>query len=147
MLRTVVNEPSGTVSPDELRTRKLQHVLRLQPERRVGLRLHPEGAAEQIEVVDIDRAEIDLQRVEHVGDVDAEQLRLGAVDIEIKLRGRGLEQREHLLQAGGLRRRAHHGIDRALQRLRTGAAAILDHHAEAGAIADALHRRRLDHAP
>ena len=142
MLRTVVKAPSGTVSPLLLRTRifrtssvSLRYVA-------LGLRHHAVGAAEQIEVVDVGRAEIDLQRGEHVGDVDAEQLRLGAVDVEIKLRRRVLEQREDLDQARRLRRPPHHRIDRALQGRRAAPGAILDHHAEAAGIADARHRRR-----
>ena len=105
MSRTVVNEPSGTVSPLRVAHADLQHVARCRA------RYWPsacasdaEGAAEQVEVVDVGRAEIDLQRGEHVRHVDAEQLRLGAVDVEIELRRRGLEQREHLLQARRLRR-------------------------------------------
>ena len=146
MSRTVVKAPSGTVSPLILRTRIFEHVLGiLRRYVAVGLRHDAEGAAEQIEVVDIGRAEIDLQRREDVGDIDAEQLRLGAVDVEIELRRRGLEQREHLLQAGRLRGRAHHGVGRGLQRLRPAPGAVLDHHAEAAGIADAAHRRRRHH--
>ena len=137
MSRTVVKEPSGTVSPLLLRTRMLQHVLGVLAVVAVGLRDHAEGAAEQVEVVDIGRAEIDLQRGEHVGNVDAEQLRLGAVDVEIELRRRGLEQREHLREPRRLRRAAHHRVDRALQGLRAAPGAVLDHHAEAAGIADA----------
>ena len=78
--------------------------------------------------------------------VDAEQLRLGAVDIEIELRRRGLEQREHLRQARRLVGARHDMAAAAsLQRLRPAAGAVLDHHAEAAGIADAAHRRRLHH--
>ena len=105
MSRTVVNEPSGTVSPLRLRTRIFSTSLGSSAVAALGLRGHAEGAAEQVEVVDVGRAEIDLQRGEHVGHVDAEQLRLGAVDVEIELRRRGLEQREHLLQRPASARR------------------------------------------
>ena len=44
---------------------------------------------------------IDLQRGEHVRHVDAEELRLGAVDVEIELRRRGLEQGEDLREDAG----------------------------------------------
>ena len=145
MSRTVVNEPSGTVSPLELRTRMASTSFGSMRASGRGLRDDAEGAAEQVEVVDVGRAEIDLQRGEHVGHVDAEQLRLGAVDVEIELRRRGLEQREHLQQARRLRRPPHHGEGRGLQRLRPAAAAVLDHHAEAAGVADAVHRRRLHH--
>ena len=62
MSRTVVNEPSGTVSPLALRTRMLQHVLGVEPDGASRLRGDAEGAAEQVEVVDVGGAEIDLQR-------------------------------------------------------------------------------------
>ena len=63
----------------------------------VGLQRHAEGAAEQVEVVDVERAQIDLQRVEHVGQVEPEQLRLVAVEVVVELRRRGAERREQLL--------------------------------------------------
>ena len=92
-LCTVVKAPSGTVSPLLLRTRILEHILGVGAVVAGRLRHHAIGAAEQVEVVDVGRAEIDLQRGEHVGNIDAEQLRLGAVDIEIELRRRVFEQR------------------------------------------------------
>ena len=49
------------------------------------------GAAEQIEVIHIDGAEIDLQRLVQVGQRDAHGLRLGAVDFEFELRCAGAE--------------------------------------------------------
>ena len=124
---------------------QIEHVAGILAERRVGLRGDPEGAAEQVEVVDVGRADIDLERGEHVGHVDAEQLGLGAVDVEIELRRRRLEQREHLAQARLLVGAHHHRDRRGLQGLRPAAAAVLDHHAEAAGVADAGHRRRLHH--
>ena len=109
----------------------------------VGLHLNAECTSQQVEVVDVGRADIDLQRVEHIRQVNAEELRLVAVNIEIELRRLCLEQREHLHQTRRLRRAAHHRIDRALQRLRAAAVAVLDHHAKATGVADAVHRRRL----
>ena len=52
------------------------------PERQVGLRGDVIGAAENIEVVDIGRAEISLDRVGHALDRHAELLRLDAVDVD-----------------------------------------------------------------
>src|SRR6185437_13616562 len=68
----------------------------------VALRLRDDavGAAKLVEVVDVDRAQIILQGGENVGDIDAEQLRLVAVDVEIKLRRGVFEQRKDLEQAG-----------------------------------------------
>ncbi len=66
----------------------------------VGLALHVDlpGAAKQVEVVDVDAAQRRLQRGEDIADVEAERLRLGAIDVEIDRRiGRG-EGREHARQ-------------------------------------------------
>ena len=65
---------------------------------RLALNVDLPGAAVEIEVVDVDAAERRLQRGEDVADVEAERLRLGAVDVEIDRRiGRG-EGREHARQ-------------------------------------------------
>ena len=53
---------------------------------RIGLNVDLPGAAEDVEVVDVVAAERRLQRVENVADLDAEHLRLVAIDIEIDLR-------------------------------------------------------------
>ncbi len=86
----------------------LEDVLRIVAMRRVRLRDDAERASEQVEVVDVGRADIDLQRRKYVGDVDAEELRLGAVDVEIELRRRRLEQAEHLGQPRRLVRARRH---------------------------------------
>ena len=54
----------------------LEHVLGVEPIGGIRLRRDAEDAPEQIEVVDVGGAEIGLQRAEHVGHVDAQQLRL-----------------------------------------------------------------------
>ena len=66
----------------------------------VGLGAHLVDAAEGVEVVDVGGAEIDLQRLEDVGDRHVQHARLGAVDLQIDLRRVGREGREH---AGELR--------------------------------------------
>src|ERR1019366_6866859 len=107
----------------------------------VALRLrdHAVGAAEQVEVVHVSRSEIDLQGGEHVRNVDAEQLRLDAIDVEIELRGGVLEQGKDLRKPRRLRRPPHHRIYRVLQGLRAAPGAILDHHAETTGVAYARH--------
>ena len=52
----------------------------------IGLALHVDlpGSAEQVEVVDVQRAQVDLQRIEQLGDRDAQQPGLGAVDVEVE---------------------------------------------------------------
>ena len=54
--------------------------------RRLGLDIDLPGAAEHVEVVDVEAAERRLQGVEDVADLDAQHLRLVAVDVEIDLR-------------------------------------------------------------
>ena len=63
--------------------------------------VHLPGAAEQVEVVDVEAAQRRLQRGEDVGDAQPERLRLVAVDVEEQRRvGRG-EGREHARSAAG----------------------------------------------
>ena len=123
----------------------IQNILRIHAIGRVGLGGHAERLAEQVEIIDVGGADKDLQGGEHVRHVDAEELRLRAIDVEIELRRRILEQGEHLAEARRLRGFAHHrgcGFD---QSLRTAALAVFHHHPEAAGIADARDRRRLHH--
>ncbi len=142
MSRTVVNDAERHRIAGGVPHAQLEDVLVVDAEAAVGLRRHAERAPEQIEVVDVGRSEIGLQRREHVRHVDAEHLRLDAIDVEIELRRRVLEHREHLLQARRLVGLGHHRADGLLQCRRSRAAAILHHHAEAAGAADAAHRRR-----
>ena len=50
----------------------------------IGLDVDLPGAAELVEVVDVVRAEVDLQRVEDVADRHAQRHALGAVDVEVE---------------------------------------------------------------
>ncbi len=90
----------------------LEDVVDLAAEVLVGLDVDLPGAAEQVEVVDVEAAERALQRGEHVVDVDAQRLRLVAVEIEVELRRVGGEGAEHARQLGLLvgldDHRAHH---------------------------------------
>ena len=112
----------------------------------VGLGRHPVGAAEIVEVVDVGRAEIDLQRLEHPVGRHAEHLGAHPVDVGIDLGRARVEQREDAGQAGrpGWRRPtiscvAASSAGRPRPRL------SCDHHLEAAGGADAAHRRRRDH--
>src|SRR6202043_2565956 len=68
---------------------------------RIGARIlfrlqrHPERAPERVEVVDVERTQVDLQRVEHVGQIEAQELRLAAVEIVVVLRRGSAERGEH----------------------------------------------------
>ena len=124
---------------------QLADVVGARAELRVRLHAHRIGAAEPVEVVDVERAEIDLQRVEHVGHRDAELARLGAVDVGIELRHVDLVAGE---QAGELRRRRGLGqerLGRLVERLVAEAGAVLDLQLEAADRAEPLHRRRREH--
>ena len=54
------------MSPARVAHLELQDVVGLEPERHVGLRVHLVRAAEAVEVVDVQRAEIHLHRLEEV---------------------------------------------------------------------------------
>ena len=99
-------------------------------------------AAEQIEVVDVGRAEIGLDRVGDVGNRHAKLLRLDAVDVDEQLRRVGGKSREHLGQSGSLARGADQFVGRRRQHFGAATLAILDPHGEAAAGADAGHRGR-----
>jgi hypothetical protein len=114
-------------------------------ERQVGLRGDVIGAAEQVEVVDVGRAEIGLDGFVDVRNRHAEFLRLDAIDIDEHLRRIGGEGREHLRQAGRLARGGDKFVGGRCQQFGTAALAILDAHREAAAGADAGHRRRRNH--
>ena len=111
----------------------------------VGLRVHAPGATEQVEVVDVGRAEIDLQRLEQVRQRHALRLRLDAIDLQVELRHVGLVAGERKAHA----RRSHHGAlqrrDRFLESAEADARAILDEQRIAGAGAEAENRRWIDH--
>ena len=68
--------------------------------RRVGLDVDLPGAAENIEVVDVETAERRLKCVENIADLDAEHLRLVAIDVEIDLWRVGSIGAEHAGKLG-----------------------------------------------
>ena len=97
------SEPSGTISPAALRDLELRDVLGLAAERRVGLGDHLVGAAEPVEVVDVERAEVDLQRVRRRRCSGTPWLlSLVAVDVDVELRHVDPEAGEHAAQLRAL---------------------------------------------
>ena len=127
------------------RVRSALDIANRQPERVVGLRGDPVGPAQDVEVVDEGRAHIGRQRVEEARDRHAQHLGLGAVDVGEDLRGRGVEQRKDLDEAGRPVGRADDAVDRLFERARAAAGAVLHVELEAAAGADARHRGRRDH--
>ena len=108
----------------------------------VGLGADLIHAPEEVEIVDVGRAEIDLQRVEHVRQRHVQHARLGAVDLEVDLRRVGAEGREHPGEVRVLVR-ALNQVGRGGKDLaQPDAAAILELHLEAAGVADPAHRRR-----
>ena len=61
-------------------------VVDIVPKRRFRLHVDLPRAAEHVEVVDVEAPQRRLQGVEDVADLDAEHLRLVAIDIEVDLR-------------------------------------------------------------
>ena len=112
----------------------------------VGLQRDAERVAEQVEVVDVERAEIDLQRVEDVGQAEAQELRLGAVEIVEELRRRGRERGEQRLRVelGLLARGREQRLRRIVERRAAAARQILDLELEAAGRAEAVDRGRIE---
>ncbi len=113
-------------------------------EGRFGLGRDLVGAAEQVEVVDVDRAEIDVQGAVDVRGLHAEQLGLVLVDLRRQPGGGGVELGE---RPGELGRRAAGGdqfVGGVFQRVIVRAVPVLDHHPPAAAVAHAAHGGRGD---
>ena len=100
------------------------------------------GAAEQVEVVDVGRAEIGLDRLVDARDRNAELLRLDPIDVDEQLRRIRGERREHLREPGRLARRGNKFVVGGCQAFGAATLAILDAHGKAAAGADARHRGR-----
>ena len=100
---TFISADSGTISPVRRAHLQQADVLGARAVRRVGLHAHRVGAAELVEVVHVQAAEVDLHRVEHVGHRHAELARLGAVDVGVELRHVDLVAREQAGELGRLR--------------------------------------------
>src|ERR1700722_11803734 len=94
----------------------------------VGLQRHAKGSAEQVEVIDIERAQENLQRVEDVGDVEPQQLGLGAVEVVSELRRRSRKRREQLLriELGLLARLRDQALRRVVERKAAAPGQVLD---------------------
>ena len=109
---------------------------------RIGLHVDLPRTAEAVEVVDVVRAQLHLQRLEEVLELDADRRGLLPVDVEKQpgcARGKVGEQAG---QAAVLLSRLHHGGGRLLEEGRAVVASILDHELEARHRAEAVDRRR-----
>ena len=97
----------------------------------LGLNVDAIDAVEHIEVVDVDRTGEGLERREDVGHRHAQQLRLVAVDVVVKLRNIALHRRRQSRQFGTPRSVIHQRVDRLLQVGIGAVAARFEHHLEA----------------
>ena len=111
---------------------------------RVGLGVHLPGAAELVEIVDVQAAQIDLQGIEDVVHGHAHRLALGAIDIDVQLRRVGAEHGEQAHQARLLVARPDQVVGLLLQRFQTFVAAVFDHDFEAAGVAQTADGRRAE---
>ena len=126
---------------------QLADIGRLIAEGCVGLGRHPDRAAQEVEVVDIGRAEIGAERGVDFRRCDAELEGSLPVDIHPQARRGGVECGVDLAHPAFLGRRAHHGIGDLLQLLETAPVPGLQHHLETAPLAETAHgRRRNDEA-
>ena len=96
----LASEPTGTMVPAVLRTLKLGEIFHLVAKLVLGLHDDLPGAAEQIEVVDVQRALIDLQRVGEIAQVDPLVHALAQVGIDLEHRHVGAKRGEQAGQFG-----------------------------------------------
>ena len=84
--RTRITEPSGTIWPVAVANLQQLQALDVLAELALGLHVHLPDAAELVELVDVDRAHVGVERREDVAQRDAHLLHRVAVDVEIQLR-------------------------------------------------------------
>src|SRR6266478_2913120 len=111
---------------------------------KAGLRLCVDlvGAAEAVEVIDVQGAQIHLHGVEEVLHIDAGGLELLAIHVDLNLRNIDLETREQPSQLRALPRLGQHILGLTIQLIGALIAAILDLQLEAADLAQPLNRRR-----
>ena len=106
----------------------------------VGLHDDLPGAAKAVEVIHVERAEIDLQRERHVLLADAQALGLHPIDIRFELRCGGAETGEDTCECGVLVGFGDDGIRRFGERCDTMISTVFDLHLEAADGPHAIHR-------
>ncbi|MNX87662.1 hypothetical protein D3C86_1195940 [compost metagenome] len=120
-------------------------IFRMGAELRIRLHTHAVCPPEGVEVVDIERTQIDLQRLEDVADRNAQLLGLGAIEIGEELRHVDLEAGEDARQLRRLVCLGDHGFRRFVKRLVAVTGAVLDLQLEAARLAETVDRRRREH--
>ncbi len=129
--------PSGTGAPFELRGAELAHVFGIGAETRVRLRNHSKGPAVEVQVIDVERAELRLERRKNIFDRHIQHLRLRSVDIGIELRRVRAIATEETNEAGLFGRGGNDLLRGLLKLLIAAPAPILDHHPKAADVSHA----------
>ena len=122
-----------------------KNVVHLRTERRIRLRHHTVSTAKSVEVIDIHRAQVDLQRLEHVGHLHALALGLEAIDVDVELRNVDLIAGEDTRETRVLVRLAERVLHGRIQRFGAAVLAVLDVELEAAEHAEPDHGRRREH--
>ena len=136
--------PSRIICPRLFRTWSWRMSDLFDAEPRSGLDVDLPGPPELVEVVDVERAEIDLQGVENVADLNAQGHALGPVDVEIQPRRIDAGTVEQILQSRRLVARGDDLVADALQLVKAEVAAVLDDELEAAGGAQSVDRRRAE---
>ena len=113
----------------------------LRSELRLRLDVHLIRPAESVEVVDVERAEVDLKRVEDIGKIDAVRLGALAIDAGVDLRHAHLEAGEESGQLRSLSAFGHRVLNLSVELLESRSVTILDKEFEAADAAETLHGR------
>ena len=113
-------------------------------ELRIGLGHHLISATELVEVIHVERAQVNLQGLVQTAQRNTQRLGLHAVHVEVDLRHIDLIRRIDPLQYIGGVGRANGSPRRTIERLGAEVGPVLDVHLEAAARAQAIHRRGVD---
>src|SRR5262249_44948263 len=110
-----------------------------------GLDIHLPGASKAVEIVHVKAAQVCLQCVEDVGELDPHCLHLFAVDVHVKLRRTGAETVEYSGDAGQLACLECEIVRLRLQGVVIHVAGRLHHQLEPARIAQTAHSRRTEY--
>ncbi len=117
----------------------------MRAELRIRLRHDLVGATEAVEVVDVQGAQIHLQCLEHIRQLDVLLLHLDAIDVHVELRDVDLVAAELTCQRRVLVRLLQCVVDSRVQRALAQVGTILHLELEPAEGAESLHRRRREH--
>ena len=142
--RTSATAPMGTIVPLGVADPQPADILDLVAVFGLGLRDDLPGAAEEVEVVDVQRAQVDLERLEDVLELDPLEHQGRPVDVKVDLGDVGPEDRGAADQLRLLVGQLDEVLGLRLEGLRAQVAPVLDHDHVAAGPAHAPHRRRAE---